>query len=284
MHKDIETPILRFGIVADPQYADIAPNEAMGRYYAQSLAKLAEAISTFNTAELDFVITLGDLIDRDWQSFDDILPVYQGLRHKALFLLGNHDFAVVPEHLGEVPARLGMPHRYYDFTLNDWRFVVLDGNDVSTFSTPSGDPRHEEATERLCALQVAGAINAHGWNGSLSDEQFLWLEGVMDKAEADGEQVLVLCHYPVFPPNTHNLWDSERVIALLTGYECFQGYFCGHNHDGNFGETAGRPFVTFKGMVDTQDQNTFAIVSIFAGRIEINGFGREDSRVIPLGA
>ncbi|MNL60742.1 hypothetical protein D3C87_1845810 [compost metagenome] len=39
-------------------------------------------------------------------------------------------------------------------------------------------------------------------------------------------------------------------------------------------------FVNFKGMVDTPDQNTFAIADVFADRIVIRGFGREDDRVL----
>ncbi|WP_426123558.1 metallophosphoesterase [Pararhizobium sp. PWRC1-1] len=284
MQKDTETPILRFGIVADPQYADIAPHEAMNRHYPRSFDKLADAIAVFNATELDFVMTLGDIIDRDWKSFGDILPVYETLRHKALFLLGNHDFAVAPEHLSSVAERLGMPSRYYDFAIGSWRFVVLDGSDVSTFSAAPDDPRTGLAAERLAALAAEGAINAHTWNGSLSDEQFEWLKLVMEKAETDGEAVLVLGHYPVFPANSHNMWDSERIIGLLTGFSCFRGYFCGHNHEGNFGEVDGRPFVTFKGMVDTENQNTFAIVTVFADRIAIEGFGREKGRVLRIGA
>jgi hypothetical protein len=283
MQKDTTTPILRFGIVADPQYADIAPHAAMNRHYARSLAKLADAITVFNATELDFVMTLGDIIDRDWKSFDNILPVYGTSRHKTLFLLGNHDFAVAPEHLGAVSERLGMPGRYYDFAIGSWRFVVLDGSDVSTFSAPADDPRAVLATERLSVRMAEGAINAQTWNGSLGEAQFQWLTQVMEKAQADGEAVLVLGHYPVFPPNSHNMWDSQRITDLLTGFSCFRGYFCGHNHEGNFGEVAGRPFVTFKGMVDTPDENTFAIVAVFPDRIEIEGFGREESRVMGIG-
>jgi hypothetical protein len=37
-------------------------------------------------------------------------------------------------------------------------------------------------------------------------------------------------------------------------------------------------------MVDTRHENTFAIVEIFEDRIAIEGFGREDSRVLPIRA
>lgn len=53
-------PLFRFGIIADPQYAPIVPHVAMDRQYANSLAKVAEAVEVFNSWELSFVMTLGD--------------------------------------------------------------------------------------------------------------------------------------------------------------------------------------------------------------------------------
>jgi hypothetical protein len=35
-------------------------------------------------------------------------------------------------------------------------------------------------------------------------------------------------------------------------------------------------------MVDTETENTFAIVEIWADRMEVRGFGREDSRTLKL--
>ncbi|MFA9407183.1 MAG: hypothetical protein ACERKX_15350, partial [Anaerolineales bacterium] len=70
-------PILRVGLVADPQYAD---NPVAGkRYYRESLWKLNEAIVTFNAKHVDFVQNLGDIIDKGWENYDSIIPVYQNL-------------------------------------------------------------------------------------------------------------------------------------------------------------------------------------------------------------
>lgn len=277
-----EKPLFRFGLIADPQYAAIEPHPVHDRHYAKSLGKIAEAIEVFNEADLAFVMTLGDLIDRDFDSFDAALGAYQGLRHKSLFLPGNHDFAVAPERIGEVHARLGMAAPYHDFALGNWRFVVLDGNQLSLFSSPPDDPRREEGGDRLAALQVEGAINAQAWNGGIGRAQLEWLEDVMERAEEAGEQVIVFNHYPVHPRNEHNLWDSEEAVDLLTRFRAFRAWFCGHNHAGNYAMAGNGHFVTMKGMVDTPDQNAFAIVSVFANRIEIEGFGREQSRVLKL--
>ncbi|MBB6220971.1 metallophosphoesterase [Rhizobium leguminosarum] len=273
-------PLFRFGIIADPQYAAIPPHAAMDRYYANSLAKLAEAIEVFNGEELSFVMTLGDVIDRSFKSFDDILPVYETLRHEALFLLGNHDFSVSAGHLSEIPARLGMPSPYYSFRRHGWRFVVLDGNEISTFAPPEGHPHRALAAKMLAELQARGERNAHPWNGALSDEQFAWLADEIASAAAAGEKVIVMNHYPVYPACEHDMWDCDRVVALLAAHDNVVAYLNGHNHVGNYGKVGACHFVNFKGVVDTETENAFAIVELHPDRIEIRGFGREEIRTL----
>lgn len=273
----------RFGIVADPQYAPVPPNLATRRYYANSLWKVQEAIAELNKHDLRFVATLGDIIDRHWESFGHVLPLYDGLKHPKVFVLGNHDYEVGREFLRSVVRTVGMPAGYYDFAGGGYRFVV-DGNDVSTFAPPEGDPRRELAAERLAALKASGAPNAQSWNGSLGDEQFAWLQRTLDAARAARESVVVLGHYPVFPADRHNMWDAARIVELLTSYDNFVAHLCGHNHAGNYGEIGGRHFVNFKGMVDTPTTTAYSVVEIHPDRIRIQGFGREESRSYPVRA
>ena len=273
-------PLFSFGIVADPQYADIPARPEMNRFYAESTKKLADAIDTFNQEDLAFVVTLGDLIDRGWDSFETVLDCYDQLRHRSLLLPGNHDFAVGPEHLAKVHDRLNMPARWHDFSLGDFRFIVLDGNDVSTFAPPLGDPRRGLAETRLETLRQAGALNAQDWNGSFSDKQLSWLRATLAKADAMQEQVVLFCHYPLYPENAHNMWDAPEVLKVLAAHHSVKAWFCGHNHDGNYGAIGNTHFVNMKGMVDTPDQNAFAIADVYPDRIVIRGFGRETSRIL----
>ncbi|WFU09853.1 metallophosphoesterase [Rhizobium sp. CB3090] len=275
-------PLFRFGVIADPQYAALEPNLALDRYPANSLAKLREAIAEFNRHDLAFVVTLGDIIDGGWESFDAILPVYETLRHARHFLLGNHDFAVASQHLTEVASRVGMPSAYYDFVHAGYRFIALDGNEVSLFAPPEGDPRRAEAKMLMKALYQIGALNSHRWNAAVSDTQHAWLAAKLGDAKVAGEKVVVMNHYPIFPENSHNAFDSERMLMLLAEHDHVVAYLCGHNHAGNFGVADGTYFINFKGMVDTEDSNSYAIVSIYEDRLEIEGFGREESRVLPL--
>ena len=275
-------PLFRFGVVADPQYADLEPNLTLNRYPANSLAKLSEAIEEFNRHELVFVVTLGDIIDREWKSFDAILPVYETSRHPRHFLLGNHDFAIAPEHLQAVPTRVGMPLAYYDFGHAGYRFIVLDGNEVSVFAPPEGDPRRDEAKALMKALETSGASNGQRWNAAIGSTQYDWLAAKLQEAKAAGEKVVVMNHYPIFPDDSHNALDSGRMLALLAEHDHVVAYLNGHNHAGNFGVLGGTYFVNFKGMVDTEDSSAYAIVSVYEDRLDITGFGRETSRTLAL--
>lgn len=277
-----EKPLLRFGVIADPQYADVEPRLEYDRFYRNSPKKLADAIETLNGEDLAFVVTLGDLVDRDWESFDAILPVYDELRHENILLPGNHDFAVDPQRLGEVHARLGMPAPFHDFARGGIRFVIIDGNEVSLFSTPEGDARHTQARQRLAEMEAAGVINAMPWNGGIGEDQFAWLEQTLADARERGETAIVMGHYPLYPENQHNMWESERLTELFARSGNVIAYLNGHNHVGNLGQSGSTWYVNFKGMVDTEAENTFAVVEVYKDRIEIIGYGREESRSLPL--
>jgi predicted phosphodiesterase len=245
-------PLYRFGIVADPQYAPVPPRRS--RYYANTLWKLSEAIEAFNGQDLAFVATLGDIIDRHWESYDHVLPLYDRLRHPHFFVLGNHDFEVGADYLSSVLRVTGLKRAFYDFKGGGHRFLVIDGNDVSLFANARDTAKHKLAAETLAGLQARKAPNAQVWNGGPSEEQFAWIKSTMDDAERAGEKIFVLGHYPVYPDNEHNMWGSERFVDLVSGYRNFVAYLNGHNHAGNYGAVKGKHFVNLKGMVETPDR------------------------------
>ena len=83
-----------FGLVADIQYH---PGKPLGtRYYSASIDKLREALAEFGREKVQFVFNLGDTIDHNIQSFDDVMPLLRGFRTPVYNLVGNHDFDVQP--------------------------------------------------------------------------------------------------------------------------------------------------------------------------------------------
>ncbi len=276
---DADEPLFRFGVVADPQYADLPMT--LNRHYQNSRGKLAAAVRWFSTHEdLQFVASLGDAIDRHWKSFDAIMPVYAELNAPVRFVLGNHDFIVGAERLPDVLGRLGLSRGYYDFGVAGMRFVVVDGTEISTFSTAPGSPNHELATATLATMTARGELNAHPWNGGISNAQYAWLETTLAQAHAAGERVIVLGHFPIYPFTDHCLWDSARLVEVLTAAPAVIAYLNGHDHRGGYAQYRGKHFLNFRGMVETERDTAYARIDVYPDRLEIVGQGTEPSRTL----
>jgi predicted phosphodiesterase len=268
------SPLFRFGAVADCQYCEKTSSK---RKYNLSPKKLSACVEHYNKMELSFVVHLGDFIDRDFASFDKVVPIYNQLKAPHYHVLGNHDFEVADDKKALVPAKLGLKHRYYDFARKGWRFIAIDGNDVSLYAWPKNDPRTKAAAEFHKSLKP----RPPSWNGALGDEQLKWIEDKLQAATKAKERVMLFCHFPVYPKNSHNLWNAGALTELLSRYPCVAAYVNGHNHAGNYGQRDGIHYLTLKGMVDTE-QTSYAVIEVYADRLVVKGFGRETERELPL--
>jgi hypothetical protein len=124
------------------------------------------------------------------------------------------------------------------------------------------------------------AVNAMEWNGGLGSEQISWLKKELDASNATNEKVFIFCHFPLVPENVHNLLNYKEVLALLENYHNIIAWFNGHNHAGNYGNFNMIHFVNFKGMVETESANSFAIVDVYKNKLWIRGSGREKSQIL----
>ncbi len=269
-----EKPLVSFGIVADLQYCDAPPFK--NRCYQNSIQKLEKAIESLNHQELDFVVNLGDIIDRDWQSFDKILPYFDKFNAPVHHVLGNHDYEVENDKKAQVHERIGCK-RYDHFHVKNWRFIILDGNEISTFANLPESENYTRAEKLLEQLELEEKANANFWNGGIGQEQIDWLESVLNNATEKEELIIVFCHYPIFPPDKHNLLSTEDILTLLKNYKGVKMWINGHNHKGNYGLFEGIHFVNVRGMVEGEYDVAWSIVDLYENEIMINGFGNEIS-------
>jgi hypothetical protein len=168
--------------------------------------------------------------------------------------------------------------RYRFFDHREFRFVILDTNDVSTYAHAAGSSEQIAAAAKLKRLQVAKIRQAKPWNGGIGAAQLAWFERVCAEAGAARRKVIVLAHHPVAPHNDHNVWNSPAVLTALKNQPAVVAWCNGHNHAGHFADHAGVPCVTMHGMVETAATTAFATVRILPDRLVIAGHGREPSR------
>ncbi len=132
-------------------------------------------------------------------------------------------------------------------------------------------------------MESRGIDNARYWNGATGPSQIARMESRLRVAKDMGEQVILFCHYPVHPPHTHNLWNDLEVVDVIGRHPCVRAYINGHQHREAYALHHGVHYLTMKGMVETENETAFSVIRIFNNRIEVEGFGREDNRVLHLG-
>ncbi|MGB8603056.1 MAG: metallophosphoesterase [Rhizomicrobium sp.] len=272
-----EKTMFRIGAIADVQYADKA--DAPPHFYRAVKAKLQAAVGELNRHDLGFVVHMGDFIDGGWENFTPIKAVAAECRHPWHFVLGNHDFNVADDKKLLVPQELGMPGRYYDFACGGWHFVVLDGNDQSTYAWPAGSTKERAAQDLLKNTYPAGKL----WNGAIGPQQAQWLENILTATDGSGTPVALLCHFPIYPPGDENipLWNAAAMVAAIEPHPSVKLWLNGHEHKGGYAEKAGIHYLNLCGMLDTE-QNAFAVLDFTPGKIVVHGYGREPSRELTL--
>jgi 3',5'-cyclic AMP phosphodiesterase CpdA len=279
-----EKPLFSFGVVADIQYADKDTSGA--RRYRESVPKLARAVAEWNKEDLAFVVELGDLTDdRGAQTEQDaakVLETLKALRAPLRHVLGNHGLpSLGREKLLQV---LSLAKPYYDFAQSGWRVVVLDGMGLSLAGWPAESEQLKAAQAYLQANQKGNRPELVQWNGAIDDEQKKWLEETLTKAAKDGERVVVFCHHPALPEATGRgalLWNHEEIVKVLEACPAVVAYLAGHEHRGGYAFRNGIHYVTLQGLVESPaDGTAFGVVSVYADKLVIRGFGALTSRTL----
>ena len=227
------------------------------------------------------MINLGDLIDNNFLSFEPVLAIIGSSSIKTYHITGNHDYSVEPELRQKLPVLAEFRKGYYSFNYENFRFIFLNGNEISTYSSDN-EAVIREANDQILKLQKEGDINGIDWNGGMGKQQVRWFTDQLNESEEKGEKVFILCHFPVAPENKHNLLNYKEILQILSNRSNVIAWINGHNHQGNYCNFNAIHFVTLKGMVETESENSFARIDVYSDKIRIIGYGREVSRTLNL--
>ena len=270
-------PLFSFGIISDVQYADSNPEG--NRYFRSSAEKLKDAVTTFRKDSVNFIVNLGDLIEKDYESYKPILSILNSSGIKTYHVTGNHDYSVESRYLTRLPVFTESREGYYSIIYRKYRLIFLNGNEISTYVS-ANKTLIRQANEYIAKLKKNGAINAIDWNGGIGPDQLAWITSQLEQAADNSEKVIFFCHFPVAPENIHNLLNYKEINDIIKKYTNIVAWFSGHNHEGNYSTLNKVHFVTFKGMVETKRENSFAILEIYNDKISVKGYGRENSVVL----
>lgn len=259
---------LRFGLVTDLHYADREP--AGSRFYRDSLDKLQEAVSLFNSEKVDFVIELGDFKDQDSPPEENatleylrtVEAVLQKFRGPVYHVLGNHDMdSLSKKQVLENIANSGIAadKSFYSFDRAGFHFVVLDAN-----------------------YMLDGTPYDHGnfdWTETIiPPAELTWLE--QDLRAASGPTI-VFVHQLLDGEGPHYIKNAGQVRELLEHSGKVLAVFQGHKHDGGDSEIGGIHYITLEAMVEGKgpENNRYYIAELDRNSIlELIGYRLAKSR------
>jgi len=260
---------VRFGIVTDAHYADTQRRGS--RYYRQSVAKMAECVGRMNDEKVDFLIELGDFKDQGAPAVEKdtieylrtIEKAFHGFQGPCYHVLGNHDLARMNKKmfLEGVCTDKG----YYSFACAPFRGIVLD----ACFNK-DGSP-YEKGNFKWTESYVCR-------------KEQEWLEREL---AARPEPAFVFLHQCLDDDGPHGVRNAAEVRKIMEKSGKVACVFQGHDHKGGLETINGIPYLTLKAMVEGPGEanNSYAVVKVVkGGAIEVEGFGKELSRRIRLGA
>ncbi|KAK8511667.1 hypothetical protein V6N13_029269 [Hibiscus sabdariffa] len=257
-------PIFSFGVIADVQYADVPDGHSflgVPRYYRHSILVLQRAVQSWNNHKnLSFVINFGDIVDgkcpkdQSLNAVEKVVSEFEKFNGTVYHMIGNHCLYNLPRDkllpLLKIPNHgSGHAHAYYDFSPTPgYRFVVLDGYDISAIGWPHDHPNTLEALKILSEKNPNSNKNSPEglddvdrrfvmFNGAVGNEQIEWLNNVLQDATNMKQKVIVCCHLPLHPGATGKtslLWNYNQVMDVIHRYDCVKVCLAGHSHKGRY--------------------------------------------------
>jgi hypothetical protein len=145
-----------------------------------------------------------------------------------------------------------MPAAYYTLKKGNWRFIMLNTNEVAAYSNISGTSKEKE------------------------------LQQMLQKIKRKKENVLVFSHHPLGCAVGLTALNDKEIVGVIKQHSCVKALISGHHHPGAFCHIGSIPSITLEGMVETADQNSYGTITLYPDKIVINGRGRMTSRTVNL--
>ncbi len=244
---------LRFGIISDIHFSAESETAAA----EATAAELRACMECWKSHNIDFLVQLGDLIKgsdaqkrEEFRQVSSILKAFRGtIRH----VIGNHCLALPRQELMEA---LALDSAYYSFTMQGFRFIALDGMDVSVLRTPET----EEDRQQLALFHAHPEL--HDYCGAVGTRQKTWLQVELHAAEKRGEKVIIICHFPILPEATDQrhglLWNHREIAELLASSPAVKVCLSGHYHDGGYAQLKGLHVVVLPAFVNRNAHPRFS--------------------------
>lgn len=251
---------IRIGLMTDLHYAD--KPEYGSRFYRETLDKLDEASTEFLVSRIDFVVELGDLIDKadtvdtEQSYLKTINKKFSMIAKDRHYVLGNHcvDTLTKDDFLDGVEQK----ESYYSFDRNRFHFIVLDAC-FRKDNEPYGGGKKFEAAD-----------------SNIPPKEIEWLRG--DLKANRKKKTIVFVHQRLDTLSNFGIRNAAEIREILENSENVLAVFQGHSHQNDLTDIGGIHYCTLRAMVEGSgdENNGYSIMEIAPnGTIQVNGFRQQ---------
>ena len=244
---------------------------------------------------------VSDGLDPGFACTDDVLDALSAYQYgKMIHAYGNHClYNMDRETMG---AKLGIPFSkepcgelvgYHSVVHNGVRFVVLDCYDIAKMRRSKQSPKYQTAVTTLRRKNPNYKTNENSpegleglerrfvaFNGAVGEIQLHWLRETLEEARKNQELVVLVSHLPLLPESSHPvclLWNFKEVLQVVREYrDIIAISLSGHAHKGGYRRDpeSGIHFRVVEAVLENPSpHDTYAMMNVYANRVEIVGFG-----------
>tara|TARA_R110002049_G_scaffold285698_4_gene466993 strand:+ start:123270 stop:124139 length:870 start_codon:yes stop_codon:yes gene_type:complete len=249
---------VRIGMVTDLHYAD---KPTVGsRHYRETLMKLGEAANHFQQESPDFLVELGDLIDRadsvdtEMSYLQTVNQTFSAICKDRHYVLGNHCVDTLRKE--EFLSAVAQPESYYSFDRGDFHFIVLDA-----CFRGDGEPY--------------GRKNFSWKDTNIPKSEVDWLRSDL---QATKRKTVVFAHQRLDDTQSHSVINHAEVRSVLESSGNVLAVFQGHSHKNEVSEINGIHYCTMVAMVEGsgEESNAYAMMTLMPnGSIVVKGFRKQ---------
>ena len=255
-----DKPLARIGLITDMHYADKAPGGT--RHYRESRDKLREAVAQFARDKPNFVVELGDLIDKaetvekEIGYLKTIEKEYAALKCPRHYVLGNHCVATLTKE--QFLDNCGAQKPYYSFDDGNHHFVVLD----ACFNKD---------------LESYRPGNFVWSDANIPPAEIEWLA---DDLKNTKRKTIVFAHQRLDIKAAHTVKNAAAVRRVLEASGKVLAVFQGHHHRNDHHEIGDIHYLTMAAMVEGSGakNSAYSTIDILKGdALRVSGFRTQKS-------
>ena len=223
---------MKVGIFTDPHYSSQKVT-CSNRYNNQSLRKIREAYSHFESRKCDAVICLGDLIDtedtveKETENLSLIGEIIKKSPLRTICLMGNHDAFVLT------------PQRFYSVLGTESpKSTCIDGRNLVF----------------LDACYFSSGEHYAPGDSDWTDTFYPFAEKLKAELEALSFPTYVFIHQNIDPeiPCNHRLFNADEILHIIEQRGIVKAVFQGHYHPGAESVHSGIRYITLPAMCENE--------------------------------